>query len=1502
MKIPFTMRDESWTPGIKFSARRLVKVGLRCRAAASTDQGGASVPASRLHATRTTVKGSFPMSPSENASVSNNDADYSTASPSPGGEGDLNSKLNTQHSKPCPRALAWVATPLRGKNSRQSYIGNRKSERGVALVITLILLSVTLVMAVAFLALSRRERGSVATETDTTTAKLAADAALAQAEAQIVSGFLATTNPYVTSLLVSTNFLSGYGYNNTVPPGINLTNVNYNYPNGTPVIGADLIQNVANLYYLPRPPVYATNYVYDDNELQFYLDLNRNGRYDTNGWVTNVDDSTPPIGLGTISWQVGDPEWIGVLEHPDAPHSANNPFVARYAFIAVPANSLDLNNIHNQALQALQANTQVPSGSGDDEYSRDQGVGPWEINLAAFLTDLNTNRWDPPTPWNALDEPYLYPAIPDLPDGKSVAFDDARALVAWRYGDFYPFLASANGTFLNNGFAFEVNGVDGYGIGSQTNFDANFAAYNLLNISATTPWLGAQNTNNFFSSPSELFDPAKSSIQFTNNLWLAGTYNSTYDRYTFYRLLGQLGTDTAPEADKLNLNYSNAVVNYDVNGLPISIGVVPGAETNLVPWVPINFFTAAADKLLHAYSTEWYQSYPSNYIQTYYGFPYEPYFTNLDLDGFGITNVSQGNQINQIPSFGITNIPVYLNGVFVYSSAVNRLLQLAANMYDASTNTVTAAQGSMNYPSVFRPVFWVTNEFNPSLNRIFTNVYIKGYQCIQSPYTSITLNPPIPPAFTTPIEVTGLPNGINVSNVWGVPMIIGAKKGLPNFNAFETANDFFIERELQFNRNTVDSSGRTYTTNQMYIMGISNYLGVECWNSYASNYNNQVEIAVQDELSVLMTVTNNSVGEVIPPFTGRQEPLPMVAITNMTSWSGYSKMLTGDPSFVLPLATNTTWLTNSEYYNGPGSVTVGGFSFPAPSFVPTYLDPSNFLDAGTGIGPMPQFGLIITNRLQAYILDTDPRHFGSYILDYVQLGGMNSSLNITNAIADPGNQGLWSMGLTSSGLPSGVNMQFLVSSGSQPVPAVDNDGGSWSQLPAGTTSPYGQAAFFSAFFSPSDTALDSQDGNILVSNYETTIQAPYTPSRHVVQKFVYDANDPLVHYLASDLYDQTSSTNGQRALDNPPLSKLGILSGRYMPWGNSLTDPNQMPTTYLFPGSIAGVTTDHGNHYNLAYKDPLVWSSDNWDFPTNKYPTVGWLGRVHRGTPWQSVYLKSTNILDWVLPSGIATWAVWTGDLNAYDAEDSAPVQDRVLFDLFTATPDSASTPGRLNVNIGADDPYNPLAGLASWSALLSGAITFSNNISNLRASVPYYQYPLPNETGVGYVPWTIQPAGPNTANSPLGFIVQGINSARTNHVAIDGLQGVFEHAGDVLSASELSDASPFLNWNNAAQQQNAISDEMYEWLPQQMLSLLTASGTPQSPQRYVIYCYGQTLKPAPDGLVTTGQFFGLCTNYQVEAESASRAIIRVENTPTPGNPNVTPHIIVEQYNPLPPD
>jgi hypothetical protein len=1370
-----------------------------------------------------------------------------------------------------------------------------RAERGVALIITLILLSVTLVMAVAFLAISRRERGSVATESDTTAAKFAADSALAHAEARIVAQILVTTNPYVQPLLVSTNYFNSFGFNPISDNGIpNLTNVNYVYRinNGGALAGLDLAQNIANLYFNPRPPVF---YGSNANDFRYYLDLNRNGRYDTNGVVTNVDMALR--GLGSASLQVGDPEWIGVLEHPDQPHGPNNQFIARYCFIAVPADSLDLNEIHNQAHNAVDGNNNFVSPPTGDAYRRNQGVGTWEINLAAFLTDLNPNRWD------AAAEPYLYPAALA---GNSFAFDDARSLIAWRYGGNYSSLQSANNVFGNAGAILWLNsGLDGYSVWSQTtlstNYAGNYVSANFLNPSPSQPWLGAPNANDYFYSPSELFDSNKSSAQFVNSIYNVGISNDTYDRYTFYRMLDQIGSDSAPESGKINVNFSNAVVNCDANGVLLNLTVIPNLETNFSSWKPQAFFTAAADKMLHAYSSEWFQESPTNYLMTYYGLPYIPsFFPNITIAGMYVTNVAYAGQVNQIPAFGITNIPVYVNGQFVYTPAVNRVLQLAANIYDSVSYTNDPFTGISNYPSIFRPVFWTTNEFNPTLGKTLTDVYIKGYQYVVEPLT--TNGNPI---FNAPVEVTTLPTGITTSNVWGVPWIIGAKKGFPNFNGFEWNSSFFIERELQFKRDTITASGtaypfgRRYTTNQMYFIGVSNVFGCEHWNSYAEAYNNKATVVAQDWLTVQLT---NSDGIVI------NNPFETNGFASPQPWQGNTYVMPfGTNMFVSQQLNPNYYSTNNVYlyFYGPGSINAAGGSpsFAGPIFVPTQYTPPNYPDTGTP--QLPQFGMTMTNRMRAYIIDNN-----GYILDYVQLGSMNGSLNVNEAISDADGSGFWSTnGYSGGDMPYGVYEQWLVSEGGQSFPAADSDEGGgtpaqgWTtaQVPGagGDTTPPAQQAFFHAFFTDDNKASYKL---MDISNTELSIQAPFTPMRLISQRFVYMVNDPLVHYLASDLYDPAGNTNSRVTMSAPPAflqPPLGIQSDRYMPWGTMGKS---------WPGAVGY----DGNLFNFSYRDSLVRSSDNWDFPTNIFPSIGWIGRVHRGTPWQSVYMKSTNLLSLLTPvsgsqtytTGINTWQVWTGNGNPFDATNSAPIQDRMLFDLFTATPNDDATRGRLSINLGADDPNNLRAGLAAWSAVLSGLAALTNNYPNQQIGFnARYQDPIPGKRAPDYSITNIQPAGVNPGNSQVGQIVAAIDFVRAHTTNIDGLTNVFEHAGDVLSVPALSDAIPFLNSANIGQQTNGISDEMYEWVPQQIMGLVTVNGTPQAPQRYVVYCYGQTLKPAPNGIVTGGgAFFGLVTNYQVTAESGTRAIIRVENTPTPANPTATPHVVVEQYNPLPPD
>src|SRR5439155_6356593 len=110
-------------------------------------------------------------------------------------------------------------------------------------------------------------------------------------------------------------------------------------------------------------------------------------------------------------------------------------------------------------------------------------------------------------------------------------------------------------------------------------------------------------------------------------------------------------------------------------------------------WIPVRFFTIAADRLLRAYTARWATTYGTNQ----YGF-----VTN------GVSrNFRAAFNVNE--PFGITNIPVYVSNKFVYTPAVNRLLQMAANLYDATTTNF--------YPTVFRPIFYSV------LNNGYTNVF-----------------------------------------------------------------------------------------------------------------------------------------------------------------------------------------------------------------------------------------------------------------------------------------------------------------------------------------------------------------------------------------------------------------------------------------------------------------------------------------------------------------------------------------------------------------------------------------------------------------------------------------------------------------------------------------------------------------------------------------------------------------------------------------------------------
>ena len=164
----------------------------------------------------------------------------------------------------------------------------RITTRGVALVVTLLLLSIITFMVVTFLVVSRSQKGSVTTATDQAIARLAADMALERAKAALIAPMLAWTNEFSYGLVVSTNYINPVGFNAGALPAAypNPTNVNYDYTTlGAALTPGQQQQNIANLLYDPRPPVFiATNrFQTTPPEFRFYLDVNRSGRYDANG-------------------------------------------------------------------------------------------------------------------------------------------------------------------------------------------------------------------------------------------------------------------------------------------------------------------------------------------------------------------------------------------------------------------------------------------------------------------------------------------------------------------------------------------------------------------------------------------------------------------------------------------------------------------------------------------------------------------------------------------------------------------------------------------------------------------------------------------------------------------------------------------------------------------------------------------------------------------------------------------------------------------------------------------------------------------------------------------------------------------------------------------------------------------------------------------------------------------------------------------------------------------
>ena len=129
-----------------------------------------------------------------------------------------------------------------------------------------------------------------------------------------------------------------------------------------------------------------------------------------------------------------------------------------------------------------------------------------------------------------------------------------------------------------------------------------------------------------------------------------------------------------------------------------------------------------------------------------------------------------------------------------------------------------------------------------------------------------------------------------------------------------------------------------------------------------------------------------------------------------------------------------------------------------------------------------------------------------------------------------------------------------------------------------------------------------------------------------------------------------------------------------------------------------------------------------------------------------------------------------------------------------------------------------------------------------------------------------------------------GFNETRTNEP-----NGLFHKLGYILKSPALTVSNMFLANNPIAG--FPFNDEVEERVPQQILGLLKV-GEPQ----FVIYAWGESLRPKSRYLGAPASLTGIVTNYEITGEFLSRTVCHVVHT------NTIPKMVIDSYNIEPAD
>ena len=359
------------------------------------------------------------------------------------------------------------------------------------------------------------------------------------------------------------------------------------------------------------------------------------------------------------------------------------------------------------------------------------------------------------------------------------------------------------------------------------------------------------------------------------------------------------------------------------------------------------------------------------------------------------------------------------------------------------------------------------------------------------------------------------------------------------------------------------------------------------------------------------------------------------------------------------------------------------------------------------------------------------------------------------------------------------------------------------------------------------------------------------------------------------------------------------------------------------------VTANNQNIQNIGRKDPGITSAYAWRFPNQTNPdepplSLGQLGRIHRGTPWQTLYLKS---LDYTGRAYIASKrminngtppapgapapmaAVYntaqphsfrTGDQITITGSSGFNFQGPINYYIRLQSPSGAGGAFSLHttefsaaqsfpIHAPQDINLNPLAGggwlkaespdaWRRWAGYPETKATNDWRILDHFTSLqkrPGATRGLLSVNQPHHAAWAAAlsgipvntPTGPHYIHSSDGnlrLIVDAVNDHRMRHH--NGRP--YERISDILGASLLTDGSPYLRGI-------APSDQDIEAIPEHLLPLLRASRD-EDPYA-MLYGFAQTLRPA-DNSIELGS--GIVTNYVITGEQAGRAVAWIANRP----------------------